>query len=161
MTTQHEDPFATYDKLPSVSWKGAPIGAKVEGKVIELPRMVQTRDPKTGALMTWDDGNARMSIVTHLEMKDGTQLALWCKKPSSMFAAIADAQKQAGKQIAVGGWLTVTLVGEEESTNPALNATKLYTAEYRVPDVFEGGSSSDDTSSWSPAATAQSDEPPF
>ena len=139
MSTQPQaDMFAGGDTVPSISFKDAPIGATVSGKVTEAPVLVQSRDFDTGNPAFWPDNNPKMSVVTKLVLASGEERGLWAAKPSAMFAAIAEAQKTAGALIAVGGTLTITLVGEKpNATNPRLNAQKLYAVTYVPPNAFE------------------------
>jgi hypothetical protein len=137
MTAQHtEDPFAGVETHPSLSFKDKPIGTSYTGKVTKAPELVQARDYESGQPAFWSDGNPKMTVVTTLEV-GGEEVNLWAAKPSAMFRAIADAQKAAGAQIAVGGTLTVTFSGEKPNDNPRLNPQKLYTAVYRPPNAFE------------------------
>ena len=129
------DPFASEDSRPSISFKDAAIGLTYAGRVVEAPTIVQSRDYQTGQPAFWPDGNPKQSVVTVLEI-DGVEYGLWAPKPSSMFAAIAAAQKAAGSQIAVGGTLQVSLIGEKPSDNPRFNAQKLYSAVYTPGDPF-------------------------
>jgi hypothetical protein len=130
------DPFASYDKVPALSFKDKPIGTSYTGEVLEEARLVQARDFETGERAAWPDGNPKMSAVVRLRV-DGEERSLWAPKPSAMFTAIADAQKAAGKRITAGGTLTVTFTGEEPNRkNPRLNAQKLYSAKYTESDAF-------------------------
>lgn len=137
MTAQHiEDPFAGGDSVPSVSFKDTPVGTSFTGVVTKAPELVQARDYESGQPAFWSDGNPKMTVVTRLEI-NGEERALWAAKPSAMFRAIADAQKAAGAQIAVGGRLTITFSGEKPNDNPRLNPQKLYTAVYAPPNPFQ------------------------
>ena len=139
MSTQPQaDMFAGGDTVPSISFKDAPVGATVSGKVTEAPVLVQSRDFDTGNPAFWPDNNPKMSVVTKIVLPTGEERGLWAAKPSAMFAAIAEAQKTAGALIAVGGTLTITLTGEKpNATNPRLNAQKLYAVVYVPPNAFE------------------------
>lgn len=138
MSSQPIDPFAGGDTVPSISFKDAPIGTTYTGKVVEAPTMIQARDYETGQPASWPDGNPKMTVVTKLALTTGEERSLWAPKPSSMFAAIADAQKKTGTLIAVGGTLTVTFSGEKpNATNQRLNPQKLYTVQYVPPNAFE------------------------
>lgn len=133
MTT---DPFAVYEKTPSVSFKDMPIGTTYTGTVVEAPQIVQSRDFDTGDPEFWPDGNKKLSVVTMLEI-NGEHRGLWAGKPSAMFRAMADAQQAAGAQIQVGGTLTVTFVGEQPNEKkPHLNPQKLYKVTYQPNDPF-------------------------
>lgn len=130
----YDDPFASYDRVPALSFKNAAIGTSYTGEVLEEAKLVQARDFETGDPAFWPDGNKKMSAVIRLRV-DSEERSLWAPKPSAMFKALADAQKAAGKRIAVGGALTVTFTGEEPNTkNPKLNPMKLYAATYSESD---------------------------
>lgn len=166
MTTP--DPFAN-ESRPSLSFKDAPVGAAVTCTVDKAPTLVQSRDYLTGNPATWPDGNAKMAAVVGVKVGD-TEYSVWAAKPSAMFAAIAEAQKTAGQQIAVGGTLVITYTGDKPNDDPKLNAQKLYAVTYTPPAVFnEPSASSDNTAQqatpaagtpWSPSPTS-GDEPPF
>lgn len=137
MSTQPVDPFAGGDTVPSISFKDAPIGTSYTGTVTEAPSLIQARDYETGQPAFYADGNPKMTVVTRLALTTGEERSLWAPKPSSMFTAVADAQKKAGALVGVGGRLTVTFTGEKPNeTNPRLNAQKLYTVTYMPPDAF-------------------------
>jgi hypothetical protein len=130
--------FAGGDTVPSISFKDAPVGASITGKVTEAPVLVQSRDFDTGYPAFWPDNNPKMSVVTKIVLASGEERGLWAAKPSAMFAAIAEAQKTAGALIAVGGTLTITFTGEKpNATNPRLNAQKLYSVVYVPPNAFD------------------------
>lgn len=131
-----DDPFAGSDSVPSVSFKDTPVGTSYTGRVTEAPKLVQARDYESGQPAFWSDGNPKMTVVTRLDI-NGEERSLWAAKPSALFRAIADAQKAAGAQIAVGGTLTVTFSGEKPNEkNPRLNPQKLYTVTYQPPNAF-------------------------
>ena len=131
------DPFAGGESNPSLSFKDKPFGTTYRGTVVELPTLMQGRDFETGEPAAWPDGNPKMVVCTTLDIA-GDKWNLWAAKPSSMFAAIKDAQQRAGVQIAVGGTLSVTYTHDEPNkTNPKLNPAKQYKCEYTPPNVFE------------------------
>ena len=131
------DMFAGGDTVPSVSFKDAPVGASVTGIVTVAPSLVQSRNFETSQPDFWADGNPKMSVVTRIALPNGEERGLWAAKPSAMYAAIADAQKQAGALIAVGGTLTITFTGFKPSENARLSPQKLYAVTYVPPDAFE------------------------
>jgi len=135
MTSPTPDPFATQEKVPSISFKEKPIGTTYTGKVVEAPQFVQARDYLTGDLDFWPDGNKKMTVVTGLEI-NGERFNLWAPKPSALFRACSEAQEKAGSQIAVGGTLTITFTGEQPNENPRLNAQKLYSVVYQPNNPF-------------------------
>ena len=135
------DPFDVPASVPSLSFKDSPIGFSYTGTVVRLPELIQARDFETGEKAWWDDAHteAKMTVVLHVKMSDGQERALWAPKPSSMFAAIADAQRVTGKRMALGDTLTVTLIGEEPNrTNPKLNPAKQYRVVIAPADPFSG-----------------------
>lgn len=134
---QTDDPFAGGESRASVSFKDKPVGTSYTLKVTEAPSMVQARDYQSGQPAYWPDGNPKMTVVTGVvDTTTGEELNLWAAKPSALFRAIGDAQKQAGAKIAAGGTLTVTFSGEKPNENPKMNAQKLYTVTYQAPDAF-------------------------
>ena len=56
MTQQNIDPFAEQEKLPSISFKDAPVGTWYEGEVVEAPKFAQSRDYDTNELLYWHPG---------------------------------------------------------------------------------------------------------
>jgi hypothetical protein len=153
MTIPADDPFASFDKAPSLSFKNQPVGTTYVGTVTAAPHLVRSRDYDTGQLASWDDGNPKWSVVTRIEIS-GSEYDVWAAKPSALFRALSDAQQRAGQQIAVGGRLQITYTGEEPNKNPRLNAVKQYSAQYQPPDAFAHAA---------PGApsVADDDEPPF
>jgi hypothetical protein len=159
MTTQPVDMFGGSESVPSVSFKDAPVGATVTGKVTEAPSLVQSRDFDSGNPAFWPDGNPKMSVVTKLMLTNGEERGLWAPKPSAMFAAIAEAQKTAGALIAVGGTLTVTFTGTKPAENARLSPQKLYTVTYVAPNAFEAQADPVGAASAGWAETAQNPPP--
>lgn len=131
------DPFGSYDKVPSLSFRDAPVGASVRCRVLEFPTEAQSRDFDTGKPATWDNGDPKMAIVTRVDV-NGTQYAIWAVRPSAMFNAIAEAQQRAGRLIDANGWLTITYTGDKaDPQQPHKNPAKQYHAEYEPPNVFD------------------------
>lgn len=128
------DPFAGGEKHPAVSFKGAPVGTVVRGRVVEAPKAVQSRNFESGEPDFWPDGNPKMSVVTILDIA-GEKKGLWAPQPSALFAAIKAAIEAAGgTPIEEGGELAVKYVGEKPNEkNPRLNPQKLYEARYTPP----------------------------
>jgi hypothetical protein len=158
MTAQqwnNDDPFADGSgNSPALSFKDAPIGTTYTGTVVSAPRMVQARDYETGNPATWSDGNPKMTVVVNIEV-GGEERSLWAPKPSAMFRALADAQKQAKARIEPGGSLSVKFVEEKPNAkNPRLNPQKIYAAKYVPPAADSGPDPFADT-------TTTSGQPPF
>lgn len=165
-----DDPFANADKVPSISFKNAPIGTIYEGTITEAPKLIQSRDYQTGDPAFWpakpgETPQPKMSVVIRLRMDDGEERSLWAQKPSSMFAAIAQARKDAGKGLEVGGRLAIKFDHETPHTDPEkirkdYAPIKEYVARYTppaAPDPFAAPAAA-------PAAEAKKsgwDEAPF
>lgn len=164
---EDRDPFEGAEKVPSVSFKDSPIGTVVTMKVTKKAELVQTRDFDTNEPATWPDGNPKLAAVIVGEV-DGEERSFWATKPSSMFSAIAEAQKVAGARIAPGGVLKVKFDAEKPNPDKKKSAQKLYKAIYTPPveDAFADTSSSPATSSTTTqnlaaAFAGSDDEPPF
>lgn len=136
VSNHDDDPFDKPDSRPSVSFKGAPIGATITCVVDGSPNKVQARDFETNKPAVWDDGNPKYTVATDVLVNDAP-MTLWAQIPGSLFSAIAAAQTAAGAKIAKGGTLVVKLVGEKPNDNPRLNAQKLYEAHYTPPAAFD------------------------
>lgn len=131
---QDQDPFAEVSR-PAISFNNAPFGTTYIGTVIDLPKKVQSRDFATGKPAFYDDGNPKMSVVLGIRQANGEENSVWAGVPSNLFSAIANAQKEAGSRISLGGTLTITLTGERPNDkDPKLNAIKLYEARYTPAD---------------------------
>lgn len=132
---QYDDPLG-YEKAPSLSFKDVPEGTVYKGVITARPKLVPSRDFETGQPKTWPDGNPVMSVVVMLDV-EGEARSLWAQKPSSMFAALVAAQKNAGAgPMEEGGTLYVKFTGTTPNTkNPKLNPAKQYAAKYEPPTV--------------------------
>lgn len=119
MSYDDNDPFAGGDKRPSLSFKDLPIGTTFRLVVDEPPKKVHKRDYQTGEPAYWTnkDGtkSEKWTVVTGGHV-DGEPRSVWADVPSQLFSAIAEAQKAAGKRIAEGGVLVITLT--ERRINP-------------------------------------------
>ena len=111
------------------------IGASVTGYIIDAEIRAQT-DFKTGAVLTWDDGNPRKQLVITLQTdlqeddEDDGIRKLYAK--GKMLAAIRNAAGQPGLQR--GGKLRVKYVANGEARR-GFNPPKLYEAQYRAPEA--------------------------
>jgi hypothetical protein len=137
MTEQTIDPFANAEKRPALSFKNAAPGTAYTVLVVDTPNLVQSRDFDTQELAFWPDSNDPiMAAVINVE-HDGEPKSVWAVKPSSLFAAIAEAQAKAGAKIVPGGSLTITYTHEvPNAKKPHLNPAKQYTVTYSAPDAF-------------------------
>lgn len=160
MSEHFDDPFATRESAPALSFRDKPVGTTYTGTVTDRPTLVQSRDFETGERATWPDGNPKMSVVTQLDV-NGDKVALWAPKPSAMFAAIAAAQQDAGARIDVGGTLSVTYSGDKPNEkNPRLNPQKQYRVTYQPPNVFDAPAQQQSQQSQQSQSVANA-EPPF
>ena len=71
-------------------------------------------------------------------MDNGEERSLWAQKPSSMFAALGQARKDAGKPLEVGGRLAIKFDRETPHTDPEkirkdYAPIKEYVARYTPP----------------------------
>lgn len=163
-----DDPFEQQERYPSISWKNAPKGTTIDGTVIEAPKEVQGRDFESGEPAYWDKEQTqpKMTVVVGLQLADGEKRSLWCPRPSAIFAAVAEAQKDAGERISEGGRLRVRLTGfKPNEKNPKLNDQKLFKAKYDPPDAFAQPEAEKAAKETSPEPETASedfdDEPPF
>lgn len=129
------DPFAK-ESAPSLSFKRVKEGHTYSTKILSLPVVRQQRDFESGEMLTWPDGNKREVVVMKVEV-DGEEFSVWAKKPSSLFSALQNAQKEAGTRFAVGGTLDITWESSEPNAkNAKLNDVKIYKAKYAAPDAL-------------------------
>jgi hypothetical protein len=138
-TLMSDDPFEAPERRPAYSWKGATIGTILDGIVVEAPREIQARDYESGEPAFWDKAGTqpKMTVIVGLKLRDGSEYTLWCPKPSAIFAAVAQAQKDAGERINEGGRLRVKYTGEKKNPDkPKLNPQKQFAAKYDPPDAF-------------------------
>lgn len=143
------DPFADAEKVPALSFRDAPIGTVYQGTITKLPRVMQQRDFKTKEPTVWKDGNPKLVVVLHMEVTlaggEVETRSVWANNPSSLFRALAKAQKDSGAQFAVGGTLAIRFAGTEPAKDPTLNPQKIYEARYTPPVV---------TNAWDPSPAA-------
>lgn len=141
----------------AVSWKNVQVGERVRLRVDSAASLVQSRDFDSGEPAFWPpnpDGtrNPKMSAVIDVT-QDGKEKSLWAAKPSSLFAAIRDAQKAAGALVAPGGILEIWITERKPNAkNPRLNAQNIFAATYTPGDPFADSA----TPPSAPAAPAQS-----
>lgn len=148
--SNENDPFYVPDKAKALSWKNAPIGAKIVMKLDGPAAKVRARKYGTNEYDDWDDGNPKFNVVLTGEVK-GQRRSLWAMIPSNLFFVLGNAQNKAGTKFGKGGTLTVEYTGEKPSDNPAYNAAKQFAAVYVPP-----APGSDDSDPW-----GSEDEPPF
>lgn len=148
--SNENDPFYVPDKAKAISWKDAPVGAKVVIALDGPAAKVRARKYGTQEYDDWEDGNPKFNVVL-TGMVKGQRRSLWALIPSNLFFVLGNAQDKAGAKFGKGGVATVEYIGDKPSDNPAYNAAKQFAADY-VPPV----AGADDTDPW-----ADGDEPPF
>lgn len=161
------DPFALGKKMPSLSWRGLPLGSTFTLRVLEPAKLLQSNDFTTQKPKFWEDDPSRpvMSAVINVTVlagphSVGEERSIWAQRPSDLFAAIAQAQVDAQARITTGGTLHLKLLGETKHPDPRMNPIKNYAAKYEppAPDAFEAA-----VPSWTrptPAAPAPPASPP-
>lgn len=135
MTNPDLDPFAGSTSAPSLSFKDAAVGTVRTITVTEGAKLVQSRDFNTGEPAFWpakpgETPNPKMSAVINGTDEEGEEVSVWAQKPSSMFAAIADAQKavKPGYRLKPGDTLAIKLTGEKPNPDKKKHPQKLYAA---------------------------------
>lgn len=132
-TAADADPFAS-ESAPSLSFKKVAEGHEFHVKILSLPVVRQQKNFESGDLEVWPDGNPKQVVTFKVEL-DGEERSVWAKKPSSLFKALQDAQKDAGARFAIGGDLWIKWDSSEPNKkNPKLNDSKIYKAKYQAPD---------------------------
>lgn len=116
-------------------------GATITGKISATPFEKQATKFGSQDLDFWPNGDPRMDIVVPLEETnvpredgndDGDRTIYVSSK--NMRNAIAGAIQTAGQQdVAIGGTLTVTYVGNDPNSKNPANPAKLYEAQYTPP----------------------------
>lgn len=145
------------------------IGTAISGRIVREPEAREQTDFTTGAVLRWDNGEAKMQIVVHLatdqrdpqDLSDDGTRALYIK--GQMLNAVRGAVRAAGAPgLAVGGTLTITYAGDAEPTKRGFNGAKQYTATYTPPaqaavaNVLNAG----DTPASGNGTTAPAGQPP-
>jgi hypothetical protein len=152
--SNENDPFYVPDKAKTISWKNAPVGAKIEMILDATASLVQARVYGKSDLDWWDDEKTqpKMNVVLTGTVK-GVRRSLWAQKPSNLFFVLGDAQDKSKGKFEAGGVLVVEYTGSKPSDNPQFNDTRLFKATYTPPTA-----SADDSDPW---GADGSDEPPF
>jgi hypothetical protein len=134
------DPFSGGEKLPSLSWKGLPIGSTFTLEVLEPAKALQSTNFETGELDFWDAEKQRPKMAAVLNVhviqgphSIGEDRSIWAQIPSNLFIALKEAQKAADARFGPGGTLHLRFTGEEPHKNPRFNAIKQYQAKYEPP----------------------------
>lgn len=139
-TEQDEDNFLMGgDKVPTAGFTRK--GDRHEGVILDKKIRQQTEVGKSRKLKFFPDGSPMNALVVILqtdeidddiEDDDGRrQIWLEFKKRD----AVAEACKAAGvKGIRIGGYLAMTMTGQEKPKEVGLSGAKLYEAEYTPPN---------------------------
>lgn len=141
MPMHDDDPFEGGIKVPSLSWRDLPVGSTFVLDVLEPAKLLQSRDFDTSEPAFWDpptNSQPKMSAVVNTRVRSGPHSvgedrSVWAAKPSSLFVAIANAQREAGQKIQPGGVLRLRFSGEKPHENKRFNAIKQYEAKYEPP----------------------------
>lgn len=144
-----DDPFGGGRKTPSLSWKNLPIGSEFTLEIQEPARLLQSRNYDSNQLDYWDDAKTqpRMAAVLNVKVLAGSHSvgelrSVWAQKPSSLFVAIADAQKVSQSRIDVGGILRLRFVSQKVHEDKKKNPIKQYAAHYTPPVLDAFGAAS-------------------
>lgn len=115
------------------------LGSTVIGMVTKPIKVMDVKDPATGEVKRWSNGDAKKQVVIELQTElresedDGGERTLWAK--GQMVPAIRDAVQRAGaKGIMPGSILQVTWTEEKPSAQRGLQAQKIYAAQYWPPE---------------------------
>lgn len=130
------------------------VGDTVTGVIRDLDEVQQT-DMKTGQPAFWDDGKPktmyRVTLATDLRdpgdaSDDGTRSvylrgSVKAESKSSLAAVLAAVRDATGggRDLKVGGKLTLTFSGEGQPSQKGWNPPKQYTAAYEPPSISLGG----------------------
>lgn len=143
------DDFLTGGGIPSAFSKDDPIGTTVTGVVCHpAPAVKQQTDIRDGHPLTWDNGDPKMQLVVTIQTdkrdpaiaEDDGRRALYVKGSTkagsrSLHDAVSSAVRAVNARgLAVGGRLTVQLVGTEPSATRGFSDRKLWAASYAAPD---------------------------
>lgn len=128
----------------SKSAKFETVGETVGGPIVSIGEARQQTDFRTGELLTWKDGTPRMQLPVTVQTTlrdasdptDDGKRTLYVK--GEMRKAIGTALRTANAGMAIGGILTVTFSGTEDTGSGF--PKKLYTATYAPPATtfFDG-----------------------
>lgn len=142
MTT--EDPFAGSSGLPLISFAmkdqygnltSKPVGTRIGGKVLSVPKRVQSRDFTSKLADTWPDGNPKMCVVVDMAIGD-EPMALWVKDPSQLYKAFTEATAAAGGiPVGPGAMVFVELMGFAKPDADKAPA-KIYKVDYTPANQF-------------------------
>lgn len=173
------DPFAENESAPAVSFKDSPIGTVRTITVTEPANMAQGSEFGTGDKLYWVPGQRGKKSTTPSDQpvmcavvngtdENGEPCTVWAQKPSSMYSAIAAAQKsiKAGYRLKPGDKLHIRLTNREDSGKG--NPRNVFAAKIEPapePDAFGGDSDPWGTAPASSAPAAQqadaADMPPW
>lgn len=135
--SHNEDAFAGGDRTPALSMKGSTPGTSWTVTVTGPAKLVQTKDFDTDEPAFWDEEKTQPKMAAVVPgVCEGAGVSVWATKPSSLFTAIATAQREAGTTVAKGGTLVITHTGNEPAKNKKFNDKKLYAAKYTAPSAF-------------------------
>lgn len=159
MTNHNDaDPFAD-ESAPSVSFKNAAIGTVKTLEVLEPAVQLQQRDYDTGKPAEWPDGNPKMAAVVKVrDTEDDVAKSVWAPKPSSLYRAIADAQKESGR-LEPGDELAIKFNDTKDTGDRKKEPQKLYVAKITKGKYAKASAPKDDP--FDAPAGGGDEEPPF
>ncbi len=123
------------ERPPSISWKGAPIGATVEGTIVKTctdQDVIHSTDPVTHSPLFYADGSPKLALAVQLQIPPSDQFpdglgTLWVR--GQMAGALNSALAASGRDVPTAGdKLAVTF--ESEKPSPRGFAQKIYRVEY-------------------------------
>lgn len=148
-------------------------GDSITGTVVTLEEVQQT-DMRTGEPLFWDNGQPKMMFRLELQTQlrdpnnpsDDGKRSVYLKgsrkpeKKSTMSAMVLAAQQATGTtEIAPGGTVTMTYVGDGVPSQRGFNAPKQYEATYRPPAMNLAGGQQAVAAPAAPAAPAATAAP--
>ena len=161
MTYDPTDPFSGGEKVPSLSWKGLPIGSLFILEISAPAKALQSRNFDTNLPDYWDPDKTRpkMSAVVNVRVLQGPHSvgedrSIWAQIPSNLFVAIKEAQKAVDRRLEPGGILHLKFIGETPHEDKRKNPIKNYAARYTPPAMAQQSDPfTDQSSHQSPAAS--------
>jgi hypothetical protein len=118
------------------------IGDTITGTVVDYEAR-QTRDFDDNKLEFWDDGSPRLQLVINIQTDlpavdadDEGIRSIYVKWWGQSRKAFLTAVKEAGvTDLAAGGTLTASYIGDGEKVDKKKNAPKLYAYGYQAPGL--------------------------
>lgn len=135
--------FLSGGGAPAAKFKNQ--GDTVTGKIIEPPSVQQQKDPETGKLLTFEDGNPKVQLVIKLQTDlrdpeidddDGTRRLFVTATNAKQGGGMKGAFQRAGvRNPEVGGTLSVTYTHDGEASSAYRKPPKQYQVSYQPPSA--------------------------